>query len=422
MLTIIFSIQVNVSVSLPIDIVNNNGTLKDMYQLNAQLKRLSYANVHGIQVDVHWSLVERVSQEYDFSAYQEIVEMARFFNLKVTANLCFHSIPQWALDVARQNSFLFKDQNGFQSEEYLSFTSDLLNEFPNQRSPISIYSQFMSAFRSKFISFINDGIIQTVLIGLGPNGELRFPSTPNQKWKYPGIGMFQASDWRMLEQFRKDAFDAGFDYKFPPTNAGTYNSTPNDSQFFSQSYKSTYGDFFMKFYQNQLISHAKRVISEAQTIFNVKPYVKLAAKIPFTHQWYNDDSHAAEFTSGYYNYPGKGEDSYQKIIEEVFQDVQICVSGWEMQNSDTIKDNCNSNPEELTNQQIEAVRIYAGIIIGSNEHDVNITSQYDQILNNLRNSRGNSQEFVFNRLSQELISNSDLFSMFQDFVNKAAKI
>jgi hypothetical protein len=50
----------------------------------------------------------------------------------------------------------------------------------------------MRSFRQEFDSFFEDGTIVEIEVGLGPCGELRYPSYPERHgWKYPGIGEFQ---------------------------------------------------------------------------------------------------------------------------------------------------------------------------------------------------------------------------------------
>lgn len=50
----------------------------------------------------------------------------------------------------------------------------------------------MRSFRVEFNDFFEDGVITTIGVGLGPCGELRFPSFPvKHGWRYPGIGEFQ---------------------------------------------------------------------------------------------------------------------------------------------------------------------------------------------------------------------------------------
>ena len=50
----------------------------------------------------------------------------------------------------------------------------------------------MSSFKEAAKKFLLDGKITDIEVGLGPAGELRFPSYPQtQGWSFPGIGEFQ---------------------------------------------------------------------------------------------------------------------------------------------------------------------------------------------------------------------------------------
>lgn len=59
----------------------------------------------------------------------------------------------------------------------------------------------MSSFKDNMIEFLEDGVIVAIEVGLGPNGELCYPSFPKeerkkggetqQEWKTSGIGEFQ---------------------------------------------------------------------------------------------------------------------------------------------------------------------------------------------------------------------------------------
>lgn len=54
----------------------------------------------------------------------------------------------------------------------------------------------MRSFRVEFDDFFEDGIISMIEVGLGPCGELRYPSYPvKHGWRYPGIGEFQVTCW-----------------------------------------------------------------------------------------------------------------------------------------------------------------------------------------------------------------------------------
>jgi hypothetical protein len=55
-----------------------------------------------------------------------------------------------------------------------------------------IYSDYMKSFRENMSEFLNSELIIDIEVGLGPAGELRYPSYPqNQGWVFPGIGEFQ---------------------------------------------------------------------------------------------------------------------------------------------------------------------------------------------------------------------------------------
>jgi len=50
----------------------------------------------------------------------------------------------------------------------------------------------MKSFRENMSDFLDKCVIVDIEVGLGPAGELRYPSYPkNQGWNFPGIGEFQ---------------------------------------------------------------------------------------------------------------------------------------------------------------------------------------------------------------------------------------
>lgn len=50
----------------------------------------------------------------------------------------------------------------------------------------------MKSFRENMEDFISSGVIIDIEVGLGPAGELRYPSySETQGWVFPGIGEFQ---------------------------------------------------------------------------------------------------------------------------------------------------------------------------------------------------------------------------------------
>ena len=54
----------------------------------------------------------------------------------------------------------------------------------------------MNSFKENMAEFLEDGVIGAIEVGLGPNGELCYPSFPSdQRWTFPGIGEFQVPEY-----------------------------------------------------------------------------------------------------------------------------------------------------------------------------------------------------------------------------------
>ncbi|MCI34525.1 beta-amylase, partial [Trifolium medium] len=72
--------------------------------------------------------------------------------------------------------------------------------------------------------FLKSELIIDIEVGLGPAGELRYPSYPqNQGWVFPGIGEFQCYDKYLKADFKAAAARAGHSEWELPDDAGTYN-------------------------------------------------------------------------------------------------------------------------------------------------------------------------------------------------------
>ena len=54
-------------------------------------------------------------------------------------------------------------------------------------------------------------VITEITVGLGPAGELRYPSYPegDGRWRFPGVGEFQCFDRYMMASLRRSAEAAG---------------------------------------------------------------------------------------------------------------------------------------------------------------------------------------------------------------------
>ena len=162
-------------------------------------------------IDVWWGIIEPSPQVYNFTPYMQLFEMCKQIGLHVEPVLSFHqcgtnvgdqcyiTLPPWVLQIGQKNQEIFyTDQNGHRDREYLSLGVDNEAIFPTKypgkyRTQIDMYEEVMFQFNKTFSSYLQMGIIDRIEIGLGPAGEMRYPSYQLQDnlWSFPGIGAFQ---------------------------------------------------------------------------------------------------------------------------------------------------------------------------------------------------------------------------------------
>ncbi|CDP20213.1 unnamed protein product [Coffea canephora] len=181
------------------------------------------------------------------------------------------------------------------------------------RTAVQIYSDYMKSFKEAMSEILESGSISDIEVGLGPAGEMRYRSYPEtQGWAFPGIGEFQCYDKYLKADFKAAAIKAGHPEWDLPDNAGTYNDTPGDTEFFGTNgtYLTEKGIFFLTWYSNKLIEHGDQILEEANKVF-AGTKTRLAAKVSGIHWRYKDQSHAAEITTGYYNLDNR--DGYRPL-------------------------------------------------------------------------------------------------------------
>ncbi|KAK4399267.1 Beta-amylase 7 [Sesamum angolense] len=237
--------------------INTECELVDPDNLINQLKMLKSINVDGVMVDCWWGIVEaRGPRQYNWGGYKKLFQIVRELKFKLQVVMSFHEcggnvgddvhipLPQWVLEIGSENpDIFFTDKEGRRNQECLSWGID--NErVLRDRTALEVYFENMESFHAEFEEFFMDGLIIEIEIGLGPYGELRYPSYPAKHgWKYSGIGEFQFYD-KYLSKSLEDAAKKG---------------TPN-------------------------------ILVE-----------NLRAQVPGIHWWYNSRSHAAELTAGFYH-------------------------------------------------------------------------------------------------------------------------
>eukprot|EP00898_Chlorokybus_atmophyticus_P008506 jgi/Chlat1/8657/Chrsp87S08054 len=322
---------VPVYVMLPLDTITLINTVNRPNALRAGFMALKSIGVEGVMVDVWWGIVEGDKpKQYEWEAYRELLDMIRDAGLKCQAVMSFHScggnvgdccsvsLPRWVMDVAEESPDVFyTDRAGWRNGEYLSLSVDNIRIL-HGRTPIEAYRDFMASFRNEFADYMGC-VITEVEVGLGPAGELRYPSYPegDGRWCFPGIGEFQCYDKYMLANLKAHAEAAGQPRwgVGGPHDSGHYKQWPEETGFFRTyggSWDTDYGRFFLEWYSNNLVQHGSRVLAAAEEVFK-GTNVQLAAKVSGIHWWYNTHSHASELTAGYYNTIQR--DGYQDIAE-----------------------------------------------------------------------------------------------------------
>eukprot|EP01119_Soliformovum_irregulare_P005454 TRINITY_DN17216_c0_g1_i1.p1 TRINITY_DN17216_c0_g1~~TRINITY_DN17216_c0_g1_i1.p1 ORF type:complete len:453 (-),score=103.49 TRINITY_DN17216_c0_g1_i1:49-1221(-) len=384
--------------------------------------------------DVWWGVVEKYPQQYNWTAYDQLAYMCQSVGLKMQVVMSFHTcggnvgdncnipLPSWVLDVGNSNPDIFyKSSSGSNDPEYLSLGVDHQNLFGG-RSAVQIYSDYMSAFASNFSSYFGNTIDQ-IQVGLGPAGEMRYPSYQSQdnRWTYCGVGEFQCSDKYMLANLANAADNAGHsDWGTGgPDNAGEWNSHPSDTGFFNSNgnnnYQSAYGQFFLGWYSQALLQHGADILGSAQSIFGSQ--VEIAAKVSGIHWWYLDQSHAAELTAGYYN--TNGNNAYLEIARMLAKyGAAFDFTALEMVNQPG--NDCSSAPEDLVQQTILAAQQAGVKYAGENALAVCYPGGcnqggFDEIYKE-STQYGAIDRFTFLRLTPDLLGNN--WNSFVAFVNR----
>ncbi|XP_076948836.1 beta-amylase 2, chloroplastic-like [Bidens hawaiensis] len=262
--------------------------LVDFIDVYHQYKDLESINVDGVTVVVWWGIVEADNpRQYNWSGYEVLFKILKGRNLKLHVVMAFHEyggkdgddvyipLPKWIKEIGEENpDIYFTGRDGRRNLETLTWGIDEEHVLGG-RTALEVYFEFMRSFLVEFDKYFKDGTITRI--------ELCYD-------KYLRKCLEEAA-----EASRHSSWGS------PPDNAGSYNSQPQDTEFFYDGgdYRSEYGKFFMNWYSRGLIDHADRVLAMAKMSFSED--TPIAVKLPGIHWWYKSESHAAELTAGYYN-------------------------------------------------------------------------------------------------------------------------
>lgn len=427
---------VPVYVMLPLGAISLKCELVDPDALLEQLSVLKYVNVDGVMVDCWWGIAEANGpQKYNWQGYKQLFQMVQELNLKLQVVMSFHEcggnvgddvhipLPSWVSEIGKKNpDIYFTDRTGQRNPECLTWGIDKERVLMG-RTAVEVYFDFMRSFRVEFDDFFVSGIFSEIEVGLGPCGELRFPSYPEKHgWHYPGIGEFQCYDQYLLRSLRKAAEARGHtSWARGPDNAGHYNSRPHDTGFFRDGgdYDSYYGRFFLKWYSQVLVDHGDHVLSLAKLAFEG---TRIAAKVSGIHWWYKTASHAAELTCGFYNPCNR--DGYAPIAAMLKKhDAALNFTCVELRTLDQNEEfpEALADPEGLVWQVLNAAWDVSIPVASENALTCYDRDGYNKILENAKPlndpDRRHLSAFTYLRLSPDLMERQNLLE-FEHFVKR----
>eukprot|EP00798_Chlamydomonas_sp_ICE-L_P013265 gene13265-19105_t len=460
-----------VYVMLPLDtvwVVDRDGrkdsVLKKERSLEIALHTLKQAGVEGVMVDVWWGIAERAGPgSYDFSAYKRLFYKVAAAGLKVQAVMSFHAaggnvgdtckmpLPNWVLEVGEQNPEIFyTDKSGHRNKECLSLGCDQEALFSG-RTPVQMYVDFVDAFADKFEHLFGT-VLTEITVGLGPAGELRYPSYPegDGRWRFPGVGEFQCYDKYMLADLKAKA-DAGGHPEWGlsgPHDAGNYNSSSWETGFFVSdggSWNSPYGDFFLSWYSGLLREHAERVLTatsevvsrrgrprmlkssseetDGHLVFEFQPACKMGMKLAGVHWWFKSRSHAAENTAGYYTTIDR--DGYEPIMALLARlDAVLSFTCVEMRDCEHPPAG-RCSPQALLQHIIDLAEAYGIPLAGENALQRYDDYAFKRIAESAfgRNARaGRLEQVTFLRMGDLMFDNWDAFSCFLDRMHNKIEV
>ena len=79
-----------VNVMAPLDLIDDNGDLKNPELIDKYLQTLQSGKVDGVMVDVWWGIVEKEPKKYNWKGYHKFFKMCKERNLKIIPVMSFH--------------------------------------------------------------------------------------------------------------------------------------------------------------------------------------------------------------------------------------------------------------------------------------------------------------------------------------------
>ncbi|BDC99855.1 family 14 glycosylhydrolase [Persicobacter psychrovividus] len=326
-----------VTAPLSVRLYNESSVLNlDDWRLFEQWTRsLAEMGVDAVIVPISWASVEPEAKvdlkdpnaeiTFNWSYYKKIAEILRDNRIGFVPEFCFHfqsatsesenfkymqPIPEWVW------GYLMMQEPGLKrlsDLKYVSETGDACSEVLSlwvDDYAIPLYRNVLKSFRENFRSMGSQ--IPKIMIGMGPNGELRYPSFNNHDWGgYPNRGTLQCyskpafrswQSWLLNNYGSLEAVNQVYGSDWENWAAVQLPDESHDI-FDEKRYLATqYGQDFSSWYSGELVRHGRRMLEMAFDVFRDEPFnkCKIGFRLPAVH-WKISDMHmprAAEITAG----------------------------------------------------------------------------------------------------------------------------
>ncbi|KAG2334077.1 hypothetical protein Bca52824_005257 [Brassica carinata] len=392
--------SVKLFVGLPLDTVSDCNNVNHMKAITAGLKALKLLGVEGVELPVFWGVVEReAAGKYEWSGYLAVAEIVK----KIGEG---------------EPGMYFTDRYGKQYKDCLSFGVDDVPVLDG-KTPMEVYGGFCESFKSAFSDYMGN-TITGITLGMGPDGELRYPSHQHET-KPSGTGEFQCYDKHMLSALKHYAESSGNPLwgLGGPHDAPAYDQQPHSTSFFSDggSWESQYGDFFLTWYSSLLTSHADRVFSVASSAFGGSG-VSVSGKLPLLHQWNKLRSQPSELTAGFYS--SNGHDRYEAIAEIFAKNsCRMIIPGMDL--SDEHQSLASlSSPESLLGN-IKTSCKKQGVVVSGQNSSASVPGGFERIVENLKDESVGIDLFTYQRMGA-LFFSPEHFHAFTVFVRNMNQV
>lgn len=287
-------------------------TLAEIPFFSKRFRALKTMGVRGVSVDFWWGKVNPRPGVFDFSMYDPLVKAIRMNGLTLLPIMSFHQcggnvgdsidipLPSWVLE--NRDLDFYQDNKGRVNKEHVPPWNEVAHEW---------YESVLVAFKKHYRMQIDTGVIEKIYMGLGPAGELRYPSYDSKRgWKYPEYGRLQCYSKGAIRAFRfflRDKYEnsmaalnkAWVTLESPLDSFEDVQPPRSSSELLST--ESQYRLDFFEFYQGQLESHFTQVAGCFKRTF---PSLRIAGKVAGAHWCYEHDTmpRAAELCAGLSDY------------------------------------------------------------------------------------------------------------------------